>query len=175
MPAVEATDLALVTSLRNAGVSMKAELFSTGYGQTTLEQAAQEAQGVDFITWRTPVDRPNAGLNQELQQLKQYASITGVPEVQVTAAWVTADLTVAGLEAAGPNPTRASFESTLRGMTAYTANGVLVGPDNLSVAAIGQSDPYGACWYVEKLTGLAFHAVSQKPLCGTKLPETQNG
>ena len=61
MPAVESTDLAVVSALRNADVSMKAEVFSSGYGQTTISTADQAAQGVDFMTWYTPIDRPNAG------------------------------------------------------------------------------------------------------------------
>jgi branched-chain amino acid transport system substrate-binding protein len=177
MPAVESTDLALVNALRNAGVPMKAEVFSTGYGQTTLNQAAKAAQGVDFMTWYTPIDRPNAGVDAELHQLKQYAGLTGPPDFAVAGSWIMADLIVAGLEAAGPNPTRASFEAALRRMTNYDANGALSGPDNLSAAAIGDADATiagGTCWYVAKLTGSAFRTLFRQPYCGKEIPGTKN-
>lgn len=170
---VESSELALATSLRDAGVNLKGMVSTQGYDQNTLNnpQARQAAQGLTVLSRMSPITSPNAGMKTMLHQLAEYAHSTGIPSFGEFGGWLTADALITGLNAAGKNPTRESFEKALRSVTDYTANGVLAGPTNFSLSKIGHGDSImsgSLCWYPEKLTGATFESVSgSTPFCGS--------
>jgi branched-chain amino acid transport system substrate-binding protein len=87
--------------------------------------------------------------------------------------WLSADLFIKGLQVAGQNPTRSSYESGLRGVTACNGNGLWPNPDNFSLSAFGKGSPT-QCAYFLKLKGETFVPVpaNGKPVCGQNLPHS---
>lgn len=173
---VLSSQLALAQALRDAGVAVKGQFSTQGYEQHTLNtpQVLAAAQGVTFITPLSPVDDPNPGTKVMLDQLERYAHSTGIPSFGEFGGWLTADAIITGLKGAGPNPTRESFQNALRRITDYTAGGVLAGPTDFSLAAIGHGDSTmsgSKCWFAQRLTGSKFESVSgSTPFCGQPLP-----
>jgi branched-chain amino acid transport system substrate-binding protein len=84
-----------------------------------------------------------------------------VPIAEVSAiTWISADLFIRGLQAAGGCPTRQAFVTNLR-KTTYDAGGFL-NPVNEG-AAVGKSIP---CEWEVQAEGKAYVPVSPQPYCG---------
>jgi branched-chain amino acid transport system substrate-binding protein len=171
------TVFAIINDLRDAGVTVKA-LMATGYGGDLVQGgpgAVQSAQGVYFLTAFEPVEMKTAATQQLQSDLKQYANVpTGVPTFAEYQGYVSMDLFVQGLKAAGANPTQASLINALLGMTAYKGAG-LWGTHTLSFAMAdrGKQSGVDGCWWITQFQGQSFHVVSgMAPLCGKVLPGT---
>jgi ABC-type branched-subunit amino acid transport system substrate-binding protein len=171
----DSTNFAILTAAKDTGVVMKAAISASGYGQALLDDKAAlpAAEGTYFdLTDSVPVEAKTAGTEAFQAALAKYANITGVPDFGGYTGYITADLLIEGLQAAGQNPTRASFLNALHSMTAFTAGGVLY-PANLSLALFGQSPPTSCSYYV-KLEGGHFvpAPAGGKPICGTLIPNS---
>jgi branched-chain amino acid transport system substrate-binding protein len=68
---------------------------------------------------------------------------------------------VAGLQAAGPNPTRQSFMQAMSKITNYDAGGLLA-PEKISFRNYA---PATACLWVAQLKGEKFAVVPGTPIC----------
>jgi ABC-type branched-subunit amino acid transport system substrate-binding protein len=165
LPLDISTNLALITGARQAGITMKAVVSATGYGQSLLDQpgAVQEAQGVTFGTAGVPVELKTTATLAFQKALAAYAHFTGIPGYNYYTGWEVADLTVKAIEAGGANPTHQSIITNLRKVTNYTADGLLPTPVNFP--DFGQpANP--ECGYSTILQGTNFVVTNNgKPTC----------
>jgi branched-chain amino acid transport system substrate-binding protein len=167
------TGLAVVTALRQNGVKMKAVLLSGGYGADLSQggpNAAQEAQGVSFYLPFEPVEMHTAGTEAFVQALRAVG-VQGDPSFAEYNAYLSVDILVQGLKAAGSHPTQAGLISALNGIHGYNGAG-LFGDHNLDLGARPNSESgVDHCEWYTKLEGTSYVLVpGAEPLCGTVLP-----
>jgi len=87
-----------------------------------------------------------------------------VPIGEISAiSWISADLMIKGLQAAGPCPTRQTLISKLRSST-YDAEGLIAPIDEST--QVGSGNP---CFWFIKAVGKAFVPESPQPSCGKPL------
>jgi branched-chain amino acid transport system substrate-binding protein len=128
---VLSTCITLATELRQA--DLKVKLFcDTGYDQTLLNQPSALAAMQDTYTTAT-LNVLGSDLTPAtklyLSRLKKYTSWAGgIPGDNLLYSYVSADVIINGLKAAGPNPTRKAFISSERKVSNYTAEGLLTTP-----------------------------------------------
>jgi branched-chain amino acid transport system substrate-binding protein len=162
------TLLAILTSAEQAGVKLKVTDMSTGYGEDFLTEPAalQAAQGAFMITnSQVPVELKTAATQAQQAAFAKYEGFTGVPNFGWTQGYASADLLIKGLEVAGQNPTRSSFISNLRQVTAYNVEGL--SSNTVNFASIG-TIPSKSCSYYVQLKGKQFIVQNNnQPVCGT--------
>jgi len=103
---------------------------------------------------QAPVELHTPATRTETAALAKYEHFTGVPSFNWSYGWLSADLFIRGLEAAGKNPTRASFIARIRTIS-WDGGGLLPQPADLSRAGFGKS-PATACAYFAQLKGSTF-------------------
>jgi branched-chain amino acid transport system substrate-binding protein len=147
------------------GGQMKVILSAAGYDQAFLDAFGSNLPGLStFITY-APFEQHVAPANRFLAAMAQYS-----PQLQPSnneialVGWIDTDLTLAGLAAAGPCPTRARFMTALRNITRYDAGGLLVSPIDLKTN-FGQLN---LCYTFLKIapTGRSWDVVRPAPYCG---------
>jgi branched-chain amino acid transport system substrate-binding protein len=161
------TNFALMTAAQQAGLQLKAPIQIVGYGQDLLNDAAavRGAQGAIFDLPQAPVELSTPATKTEVAAFAKYEHFTGVPSFNWTYGWLSADLFIRGLEAAGSNPTRASFIIKIRTIS-WDGGGLLPAPVNISLAGFGKT-PATSCAYFAKLEGSTFVPMNGgKPYCG---------
>ena len=166
------TNFAIVTAAKQAGVNMKAAVPATAYGQPLLDQptALAAAEGSYFSVGYQPVETGSAQVKAFQDALKKYANFTGVPDFGWYQGWISADLMIQGLKAAGPNPTRDSLQKGLNTVKDYDANGLLPVKNDYTPAAYGVQ-PAQSCGYFVKVTNGKFvpDPAPDGKFCGKKL------
>ena len=172
---VESSDIALATAVQQGGLKAKG-VFDTGYAQLTLDQPGvlAAAQGGYFVTSTVPFEFKTPPTVNFLNALQKYDTSYkgGIPAYGDIVSWVAMDLMIKGLQQAGTNPTRSSFEQGLRQVTSYNAGGLLPTTVSFAPSQFGV-DPETACSYYMQLEGKQF--VALKPtskFCGTKIPNS---
>jgi ABC-type branched-subunit amino acid transport system substrate-binding protein len=166
------SNYALATALKQAGVTLKAVTFATGYEPDVINSPAWSTlQGDYFLSLFRPFDLPNAGTQQMAAALQKYAHFTSsqFPTFGQYESWVGADLMIKGLQMAGNNPTRAAVIKELRSVTSYDANGLL--PQSRDYATNFGHDPQECSWFM-KAQANGFVPVSTQPICGQDIPGT---
>jgi branched-chain amino acid transport system substrate-binding protein len=165
------TELAIVNSGIQAGIKWRYVSLATGYGQTWLDnpQAVASTQQAYFGVLQVPVELHTPATIAEQAALAKYAGFSGVPGFDYTEGWTTADLLIKGLQAAGQNPTRASFIANLRKVTSYDAGGLLATPVNFEQY---QTPPQHQCGYAVQLIGHRFVPTSTTATCTDLVPGT---
>ena len=173
-PTMEASsNFALATALKQAGVGLKAAIFSVGYDPTALTSSAwPDLQGDYFLSLFRPFSIPDAGTRQMAAALQKYQhfSKSQFPTPFQYESWAGADLMIKGLQMAGGNPTRAKVIRSLRSIKSYTANGLL--PNPIDYTSIFGHDPAKTCVWVLKAQQGGFVPVSSQPVCGSDIPGT---
>jgi branched-chain amino acid transport system substrate-binding protein len=164
------TNFALMTAAQQAGLRLKAPIQIVGYGQDLLSNpaAVHGGQGAIFDLPQAPVELNTAATRAEAAAFAKYEHFNGVPSFNWTYGWLSADLFIRGLEAAGKNPTRASFISKIRTIS-WDGGGLLPRPVDLSLAGFGKA-PATTCAYFAQLKGSTFVPMNGgKPYCGRTL------
>jgi branched-chain amino acid transport system substrate-binding protein len=175
-PSVEAnTSFALVTALRQLGVTLKGALFSTGYGGDLVEGgpgAKQAAQGVYFTSAYEPFEMHTAATEAFHNALQTYAGITGDPTQVEYIGYLAVDALVIGLKAAGPHPTQASLIKAMLGISNFDGEGLFGGHSvGFTMGQRGKASGADNCIWVTQFSGSSFHLVrGADPLCGKVLP-----
>jgi branched-chain amino acid transport system substrate-binding protein len=163
--------LNLLVAVKQAGLQLKVPFIATGYGQDFLNQpaAVQAGQGAYFLAFQRPIEEHTpATIAQEAALNK--AGWAGDPSINVTYGWMNADLAIAGMEAAGPNPTKASVISAVRNkVTNWNGGGLEATTRDFSLKDFGVS-PKQQCDFYLQLKGTTYTPVpaSGAPTCGTK-------
>lgn len=169
------TAFAIIDSLRQDGVDLKAAIMATGYGGDLSQGgpgAVQAAQGIYFLTSFEPVEM-NTPATQAIQNaLKTYAGITTEPTFAEYQGYASVDAMVQGLKAAGSNATQASFINAMLGLGTYSGAGLYDGHSVVfALAGRGQASGADNCFFVVQFMGTGFHLVpGMDPLCGALIP-----
>jgi len=167
------TSFALITSLRQNGVHMKAALLPIGYGgdlQGAGAAAQQAAQGVFFTVGYQPVEMHTAATEKFQAALQKYAGVTTDPTFNQYLAYLSVDGFVQGLKAAGPNPTPASFINAMLGINHYDAAG-LYGSVSIGFGMAQRGAASQICSWITQYEGSTFQLVpGADPICGSVIP-----
>ncbi|MBL7495101.1 ABC transporter substrate-binding protein [Frankia sp. CNm7] len=167
----------LLPELAQLGVSLghglKVALLPAGYDHDSLTEFGPSIAGASILSAIQPFELDSVGQQRFRQAMSDY-----VPEIQpptqdmAVNGWLSADLFIRGLEAAGECPTRESFISGLRAVQDYDGAGLA--PD----ASIDLSTNFrqtSTCYYAIKISqdGARFQPVSPDALCGDVITPEQ--
>ncbi|MBL7488782.1 ABC transporter substrate-binding protein [Frankia sp. AgB1.9] len=164
---------AIVKGLRDQGVNLKVALLPTGYGGDLLQAgpgALQSAQNVYFLSGYELMEMQTPATKQFAADLKS-AGTTTAPTYAMYNGYVSVGLLVAGLKAAGANPTPASLITGLGTIHKWNALG-LYGSHTVDINdrenVVSGADN---CQWIAKLQGSVFKAVpNATPICGDVVP-----
>jgi len=166
------SNFALATSMKQAGVKLKAALFATGYEPDVIGSPVwSTVQGDYFFSAFRPWSLPNAGTRQMQAAMEKYAHLDkrSFATFAQTEGWLGADLMIKGLQMAGPNPTRASVIKKLRSIKAYNGNGLL--PITINYSTVFGHDPPNCAWVMQAQKS-GFVPISSAPFCGHDIAGT---
>jgi branched-chain amino acid transport system substrate-binding protein len=168
--------IAVANAIQQAGLKV-VDFCITGYDQSVLSQpsALASMQGVyTSATINVLGNDINAPTKLFLSRLKKYTSWPGgIPSLNIDYGYEAADLMIAGLQLAGPNPTRQRFISKLRTVSSYTAGGLIPAPgENFTHFGTLAALPKTSCAPFYEVKGHTF--VPTKSICG-KLVVTGSG
>ncbi|MCW2524658.1 MAG: hypothetical protein JWO63_2993 [Frankiales bacterium] len=161
------TAFALNAALRQIGVTLKVASLPTGYGSDLLESSAAvtAAQGDFFSTVGLPAEANTPATQKRAADLAAVG-VTGPPTFAEQEAYVAMSAFAAGLKAAGANPTREKFSTSLRAITDFDAD-VLLAPQKISFSNF---NPSQVCYYYVQLEGTTFKNVTGSPFCAGVVP-----
>ena len=172
---IDASDFALATALKQAGVQLKSAVFATGYAPGVVNSPSWSyLQGDEFLSIYRPFSLPDAGTEQMATALQkfQHFSKSQFPTLFQYESWAGADLMIKGLQMAGANPTRAAVIKDLRSIKNYTANGLL--PKPIDYSTNFGHDPAEQCVWVLRAGQKGFVPTSSQPVCGTDIKGTSS-
>ena len=161
------SNFALVTALKQAGVKLKAVLFSVGYEPSVVNSSVwPDLQGTYFLSLTRPFSLPNAGTEQMAAALQKYGGFTKseFPSFGQDLGWLGCDLMIKGIQNAGSNPTRSGVIKSLRSIKSYNGNGLL--PININYSTVFGHDLPQCAWVLQAQKS-GFVPISSKPVCGT--------
>jgi len=167
---LDTSDFALLAALKDLGMKVK-YIDSTAYGQPLLDDpsALSDAQGLVIQVTQQPVEDHSAATIAQQSAFSKYQHFSGVPNLNWTIGWVSADMYITGLKAAEKNPTQASFAKALHDTMGYTAGGLLPAPLVLAQNEIGKGST-SSCSYFVRVQGHSYVPLNGgKPVCGTKI------
>jgi branched-chain amino acid transport system substrate-binding protein len=170
LPLDSSTNLAVISGLQQNNVPMKATISATGYGQALLDQPASKTLTAHdyFQTAYKPVELGGSAVKTFQQNLKKYAGVTGVPGFGEYTGYVSCDLFIVGLKAAGKNPTRQSWVDGIRTTNGgiYDNAGLTCGNRNFSKANFGKVVKDSCIYYTYVKDGKWKVAFGGKPTTG---------
>jgi ABC-type branched-subunit amino acid transport system substrate-binding protein len=171
------TSFALISGLRQEGVSLKAAILPDGYGADTLQAgpgALQTAQNVYFTLGYEPIEMHTAATKQFASDLATSGT-AGAATFGEYNGYLSVGLLLRGLRAAGSPPTQASLITGLSGIHDWDSLGLWGGRTldiNNRVSLAGPQ----LCSWVAKLVGTHFQLVSgAEPICGSVVPNETVG
>ncbi len=169
----ESGAIALAEAMKNAGVDIKAAVYSSGYEASTIHSPAWSAvQGAYFVSEERPAQLPDAATRTEVAALQKYEhrSPSNFPDLETDLGWGGADLLLKGISMAGAHPTSAEVISKLRSLTSYNPGGLLARPIDYATI-FGHDQPKLCFWYLRAEKN-GFVPVSTQPYCGSDIPGT---
>jgi branched-chain amino acid transport system substrate-binding protein len=151
LPMVASSNFAVVTGLAQNNVDMKSLVLATGYGQDLLDNPIADTLGPSVVlsTGYAPVELKTKATKQFQADLKKYAGLEGVPDYGQQTGYITCDMMIQGLKAAGENPTRRGFIDGLRGLGTYDQAGLACRPVDISLEGYGTAAPTACGWFVQ--------------------------
>ena len=168
LPLAEATNLQILQGLRQDGVTLKANVLATGYGQALLDSPIAQTLGPDTILTQgfKPVELQTKDTKQFQADLKRHADFSGVPNFSQYVAYIACDLAIKGLEGAGKNPTRQGFVDAIRKLGTYDQAGLACQPVGIGLDTFGKP-PETQCSYFLTVKNDKFVAMFHgKPIVG---------
>ncbi|OHV29855.1 MULTISPECIES: ABC transporter substrate-binding protein [Pseudofrankia] len=148
----------IVQALHAAGISLKAAVGPDGYDRSLPGRYGADIAGMSVYLTTPSFQVKSAALDAYQAAVAAYAPEQADAQQETTLqGFITADLFVRGLEAAGPCPTRAAFLSGLRAVRDYDAGGLLAQPIDMT-SGFGQLN---TCYYFVRVdqSGSGFDAV----------------
>lgn len=155
------TNLALAGAIKQAGLK-PVILFTTGYDQRLISAVGPLVEGNFFLVPFAPFELNRPAYQSFKQAMTQYAPKVPIAEVSAIT-WISADLFIRGLQAAGSCPNRADFIKNLRKVT-YDAGGFINPVDESTQLGRGAT-----CFWEVQGQGKAYVPVSSEPYCGKYL------
>jgi branched-chain amino acid transport system substrate-binding protein len=178
LPVVVSTGFALLGALKQLGVKLKVALLSTGYGGDLLASSAavQAGQGYMFSSVGQPIE-DNSAATQKMKSALAKVGVMTTPTFAEQESYIATAAMVAGLRAAGKNPTQKLFMTALRKIHNFNADGLL-SPGAVNFSNLNQ-DAGGAgaagCIFAAQLEGKKFVPVHGTPMCGQAVPGLTTG
>jgi branched-chain amino acid transport system substrate-binding protein len=156
------TAFALNAALRQIGVTLKVASLPTGYGGDLLQSSAAvaAAQGDFFSTTGLPAEANTPATQKRASDLAAIG-VTGPPTFAEQEAYLSMTAFGDGLKAAGANPSREKFMSTMSAVTDFDGDGLLA-PEKINYR---DYRPKQACFWYVKLSGTSFQNVQGSPFC----------
>ena len=177
LPLVLSTNLALVQSAAQNNLKFKLAVLATGYGQALLDQPASQTIGPEVlfaVNW-APVELKTAGTKRFVSDLTKYTTYRGVPDFGVYTGYLTADLMIKGLQAAGKNLTSDGFVAATKGLNTWDAAGLACLPVDVSAQGYGQAPKTLCGWFLQLENGKFVLYPSSKPMKGTLIEASLSG
>ncbi len=171
----ENTAFALITALRDDGVTLKAPLLSVGYGGDLYSagpSAERNAQGDYFTLSYEPIEMHTAATEKFQSAMKTYAGVKEDPTLNQYIGFLSVVGFVDGLKAAGADPSQAKFIDAMLKIRDWNAAG-LFGTHSIGFAMDQRGLGSGAdsCIWVTRFSGTTFHLVpGADPICGKVIP-----
>ncbi|MCL9762193.1 ABC transporter substrate-binding protein [Frankia sp. AiPa1] len=160
----------IAIAVRNAGLGLTAVLGNqSAYSQAELAAAGTKAAGVYTFVDYTPFEVNSPAHQRFRAALGAYApQAATVVDGNALIGWISADLLLNGIGAAGRCPTRATVLAALRHLTRYDAGGLLLSPIDPS-KGLGAAT---ACYDYLRVNkdGTTFAPVNTTPRCGRVVP-----
>jgi len=158
--------VAIVSALVAAGSPRPLVISTAGYSQSALQSFGSQLEGTYFSALTRPFEAPNPALDEYRSAVAAYAPYLQDAEQTVgVMGWISADMFVQGLRRAGTCPTRSSFLTALRGISAYDADGLLARPVNLA----SLTPSIDQCYFLVRVAAGHFVAGQQPVACGQAL------
>jgi branched-chain amino acid transport system substrate-binding protein len=168
LPMVASTDLAIVQGLEQNGVTMKANMLATGYGQDLLDSPAASTLKDNTVFFQTykPVELKDKATKQFQADLKKYSGLDGVPDYGQYTGYLAGELAVLGLQNAGKTPTRQGFVDGLRTLGTYDGAGLVCKPIDISLTNFGKYPPTSCAYFMQVKNGKFVVYDKGKPVIG---------
>jgi len=167
LPLVASSDFAILQGLQQNGVKLKAILMPTGYGQDLLDSPTASIMGPNTVLFQTykPVEIGDKATKQFQADLKK-AGISGVPDYGVYTGYITCDLAVTALQAAGKTPTRKGFVDGFRNLGTWDQAGLACQPVQVGLDSYGKYPAKGCIYTVTLKNGKFVVGNKGKPVFG---------
>jgi len=177
LPLVLSSNLAIIQSAAQNNLQFKLAVLATGYGQSLLDQPASKSIGPEVLFGQgwAPVELHTAATKQFQANLKKYGGYEGVPDFGVYTGYLTADLLIAGLKAAGKNLTRDGFITATKGLNTWDAAGLACQPVDVSAQGFGKQPPTACSWYVKIKDGKFVPYPDKNPIKGKLIAASISG
>jgi branched-chain amino acid transport system substrate-binding protein len=177
LPLVLSSNLAIIQTAAQNNLQFKLAVLATGYGQSLLDEPASKTIGPEvlFAQGWAPVELKTAATKKFQADLKKYGGYEGVPDFGVYTGYLTADLLIKGLEAAGKDVTRDGFITATKGLNTWDAAGLSCQPVDVSAANFGKQPPTACSWYVQVKDGKFVPYPNKKPIKGKLIEASLQG
>jgi branched-chain amino acid transport system substrate-binding protein len=177
LPLVLSSNLAIIQTAAQNNLQFKLAVLATGYGQALLDQPASQTIGPEvlFAELWAPVELKNAATKQFQSDLTKYSSYRGVPDFGVYTGYLTADLMIKGLQAAGQNPTRDGYITATKGLNTWNAAGLSCQPVDVSTQGFGTVPKTLCSWYLQIKNGKFVPYPNKNPIKGNLIEASLNG
>ena len=177
LPLVLSSNLAIIQNAAQNNLEFKLAVLATGYGQALLDQPVSRTIGPEvlFAQGWAPVEVKNAATKKFQANLKKFGGYDGVPDFGVYTGYLTADLLIRGLQAAGKDLTRDGFISATKGLGTWDAAGLGCQPVDVSAEGFGKQPETQCGWYVQVKNGKFVPYPNKKPIKSTLIEESLQG
>jgi branched-chain amino acid transport system substrate-binding protein len=177
LPLVLSSNLAIIQTAAQNNLQFKLAVLATGYGQSLLDQPVAKTIGPEvlFAQGWAPVELKTAATKKFQSDLTKYSSFRGVPDFGVYTGYLTADLLIQGLKAAGKDLTRDGFITATKGLNNWNGAGLTCQPVDVSAEGFGQAPKTACGWYLQVKDGKFVPYPSKKPLKSTLIEDSLNG
>ncbi|KJE24582.1 amino acid/amide ABC transporter substrate-binding protein, HAAT family [Frankia torreyi] len=158
----------VVVGARAAHANLRVILSPVSYDQRLLRVFGPVLAGLYTFVDYQPFEVGTPAHQRFLAGMLKYAPQVSPPAQQAAlSGWISADMFLRGLAAAGPCPSRESFIRGLRGLKGYDADGLLPAPIDFS-SHFGQIN---RCYTFLQVTADAqhFELVPPAPRCGDEI------
>jgi ABC-type branched-subunit amino acid transport system substrate-binding protein len=156
-PTLTDSTVSVLRAADEQGVDLPANYVSQVYDPAIADQVDEYIEGAFTAPVATvPVEvTDNEGVQAYLAAMEEYAPDTGPASGFTQAGYLSADLFLSGVEAAGDCLSRESLIESLRGLEGYDGGGFLTEPAVFSGGPFPNgSGPYGGCtWFVTREGG----------------------
>lgn len=169
---VDSSDVALSEAVKQAGLTNMHQLYFTGYDSDILgTSSSADAFAGDYVGVSFDPNSTIPAVQTMFSTLKQYDpgyKAGAIPDLGLYGSYISADLMIDGLEKAGSNPTRASFISSMRGVSSYNAGGLLASPIGFTNFGTPGMLPQTSCGQFAYISAGKFvYYDGGKDICGT--------
>jgi branched-chain amino acid transport system substrate-binding protein len=173
-PTSNTTELAIYQQAVQAGINVKMMVQVTTYGPALPPSSAWSSlqHGVYFeVSW-LPAQVKNSASALMLATLQKYAGYKPgqFPDFGGMEGYLAATLFIQGLKATGKDLTRTNYIKDLRKVKNYNGGGLMASTINYST--VFGHNPNPSCEYFLSAGATTFVPVSNKPICGTQIPNS---